>query len=390
VPESWRVPGFVRPIVVITAGYALFQTANHTAVTRDVGSEQRGVVSAMLGLSRNLGLVTGASVMGAVFASASGTSELTTASPERVAAATRSAFAVAAMLVGLALVVALRRRGSTRRPTLPVAGLLAMVVGWGVPVDATAAEGGLEVAAARGPDRYDRAVRAGGDGVWGGQALTLDLRRPGRRVGALLSLDVAERTLGSTWQGTARPGVGVIGNVGRTDLSLSAGYGFVAVHPQAGAWQVEHRLWQSLQADTRLARENPVRLTGRLRLEERALPGSEDLQVRLRVLARGLLPIGRSGWGISLWDEAFARLNDTDASDAGFEQNRVFVGPYYQSAGGVRAEVGYLGVLADRDDGATGEHALFHSHVASLQLTVGLKAFRTERRAARSPRQASA
>ena len=34
----------------------------------DVRPDQRGVISAMLSLSRNLGLITGASVMGAVFA----------------------------------------------------------------------------------------------------------------------------------------------------------------------------------------------------------------------------------------------------------------------------------------------------------------------------------
>lgn len=378
VPESFRVAGFLLPIVVVTAGYAVFQTANNTGVMKDVGDEQRGVVSAMLNLSRNLGLVTGASVMGAVFATATGTSELTTAPPEQVAAGMRSAFVVATVLVLVALLVALARRVSVTRPTLPVAGLLAIAVGWGFAGDATAAQVGLDRGEPSSHAATDPAVHAGDAGVWGGQALTVDLRRPGQRVGALVSLEVAERTLGPTWQGTVRPGLGVLGSIGRTDLSLSAGYGFVAAHPPAGTWQVEHRLWQSLQADTRLAKDNPVRLTGRLRVEERALPGSEDFQVRLRLLVRGLAPIGRSGWGISVWDEAFARLNSIDVSDAGFDQNRVFVGPYYQSAGGVRAEIGYVNVLADRKDGVTGKHALFDSHVASLQLTVGLKAFSPE------------
>ena len=55
-PATLGVAGYVAPIVVITAGYALFQTANNTAVMTDVAPDQRGVVSGMLNLSRNLGL----------------------------------------------------------------------------------------------------------------------------------------------------------------------------------------------------------------------------------------------------------------------------------------------------------------------------------------------
>jgi hypothetical protein len=50
----------------------------------------------MLNLSRNLGLITGASVMGAVFALASATTDITTARPEAVASGMRITFSVAA------------------------------------------------------------------------------------------------------------------------------------------------------------------------------------------------------------------------------------------------------------------------------------------------------
>ena len=90
----------------MTAGYALFQAANNTAVMTDVRADQRGVVSGMLNLSRNLGLITGASVMGAVFALASATSDITTAHPEAVATGMRVTFAVAAVLIVVALVIA--------------------------------------------------------------------------------------------------------------------------------------------------------------------------------------------------------------------------------------------------------------------------------------------
>lgn len=59
----------------------------------------------LLNLSRNLGLVTGASVMGAVFARAAATADIMTASPAAVAGGMRTTFAVAAILIGVALVI---------------------------------------------------------------------------------------------------------------------------------------------------------------------------------------------------------------------------------------------------------------------------------------------
>jgi MFS family permease len=102
-PPSSGIAGYVGPIVVATASYALFQAANNTAVLADVPSDRRGVVSGLLNLSRNLGLVTGASAMGAVFAFASGASGLSAA--DAVATGMRAAFAVAALLVGFVFAV---------------------------------------------------------------------------------------------------------------------------------------------------------------------------------------------------------------------------------------------------------------------------------------------
>ena len=73
----------------------------------DVSANRRGVVSGMLNLARNLGLITGASVMGAVFALASGAGDFTTARPGAVAFGMRITFAVAAALLVVALVIAI-------------------------------------------------------------------------------------------------------------------------------------------------------------------------------------------------------------------------------------------------------------------------------------------
>jgi EmrB/QacA subfamily drug resistance transporter len=112
-PAALGVAGYVTPIVVVTAGYALFQVANNTAVMKDVPPDRRGVVSGMLNLSRNLGLITGASAMGAVFALAAATMDVAAALPDAVAAGMRTTFALAALLVVVALAVAV---GSGARP----------------------------------------------------------------------------------------------------------------------------------------------------------------------------------------------------------------------------------------------------------------------------------
>ena len=65
-----------------------------------------GVISGLLNLSRNLGLITGASLMGAIFSFASGTIDFTKVRPEAIAAGMRSTFTVAAALIVVELVLA--------------------------------------------------------------------------------------------------------------------------------------------------------------------------------------------------------------------------------------------------------------------------------------------
>ncbi len=110
---------YIASLVVVTVGYALFQTANNTAVMTDVHPDQRGVISGLLTLTRNLGLITGASAMGAVFAFASATTDITTAHPDAVGSSMRVTFAVAAILIGAALVIAIGSRAIATRASVP-------------------------------------------------------------------------------------------------------------------------------------------------------------------------------------------------------------------------------------------------------------------------------
>ncbi len=113
-PMSLGVAGYVLPLVALTAGYALFQAANNTSVMVHVRSEQRGVISGLLNLSRNIGLITGASAMGAVFATATRATDMASASPVAIAQGMRMTFGAAAGLILLALGIAYTSRPGGR------------------------------------------------------------------------------------------------------------------------------------------------------------------------------------------------------------------------------------------------------------------------------------
>jgi MFS family permease len=110
-PPTLGVAGYGLAVIVLTPGYQLFQAANNTTTLAHVPPARRGVVSGLLNLSRNLGLITGASVMGAVFAAGVGQAEMAHAAPEALAQGLRLTFALAAglMVTALAIVWAGRR-----------------------------------------------------------------------------------------------------------------------------------------------------------------------------------------------------------------------------------------------------------------------------------------
>jgi len=111
---AFGIAGYMIPLVTLTAGFATFQASNNTGVVTGVEPAQRGVVSGLLNLSRNLGLITGASLMGAVFTMASGARDIALADMDSVASGMHAAFTVATTLIVSALIIALvpSRRGS--------------------------------------------------------------------------------------------------------------------------------------------------------------------------------------------------------------------------------------------------------------------------------------
>ena len=105
-PELIGVVGYIATLALLTPGYQLFQAANNTAVVLSASDDTQGVVSGMLGLSRNLGLIMGSSAMGAIFVMASGTSDIALADSLSVADGFQTAFRFAGGLAVVALVIA--------------------------------------------------------------------------------------------------------------------------------------------------------------------------------------------------------------------------------------------------------------------------------------------
>lgn len=111
VPNMIGVAGYIFSIMVLTPGYQLFQAANNTAALADVATDRRGTVSGLLGLSRNVGLIAGASLMGMLFAFGVGTTDIAHASGVAIASGMSLTFAIAGTATLSALATTFRLRG---------------------------------------------------------------------------------------------------------------------------------------------------------------------------------------------------------------------------------------------------------------------------------------
>ncbi|MFJ5470784.1 MFS transporter [Pectobacterium carotovorum] len=102
-PNLLGVTGYILAIIVLTPGYQLFQAANNTATLAEVPGNQRGTVSGLLNLSRNIGLIAGASIMGQVFALGVGAEDFTHAAPASLANGMQLTFFLAGAMVLVAI-----------------------------------------------------------------------------------------------------------------------------------------------------------------------------------------------------------------------------------------------------------------------------------------------
>ncbi len=108
-PQWFGLWGYGLALVLLTPGFQIFLAANNTVTMQTVAEDQRGVLSGLLGLSRNLGFVTGASAVSSLFAFTLGEVELAKADPSLIAHAFTVTFLIATLLPVTALIVDLVR-----------------------------------------------------------------------------------------------------------------------------------------------------------------------------------------------------------------------------------------------------------------------------------------
>lgn len=98
-PRFLGVAGYIAALMVLTPGFQLFLAANSTTLLLPAAEGQRGLLSGLLGLSRNLGFMTGASVMATLFAVATGSEEIAQSAPHVIGDAFTTTFLVASAAI---------------------------------------------------------------------------------------------------------------------------------------------------------------------------------------------------------------------------------------------------------------------------------------------------
>jgi Protein of unknown function (DUF2490) len=122
-------------------------------------------------------------------------------------------------------------------------------------------------------------------------------------------------------------------------LSLAQGYVWATVFgPKV---TTEHYLIQQALLQNEFPR---IRLTQRIRLEERFLPDQSDAAVRARYLLRTAYLFGKhKDWSLVCWDDIFINLNSLSREvKSGLDQNRIFLGMNHQFNEKVLLEGGYM------------------------------------------------
>lgn len=103
--NAWGVTGYLAGILLITTGYASFTSANNTSIMKKSAEGRRGTISGLLNLSRNVGLLIGASVMGAIFSRVSGIGEIASAATSSAILGLHATYTCAAFLIIVSLAI---------------------------------------------------------------------------------------------------------------------------------------------------------------------------------------------------------------------------------------------------------------------------------------------
>lgn len=116
-PGLFGLVGYLGAVAVLTPGYQLFQAANNTAALAEVRREQWGAAAGLLALSRNMGLIVGASAMSSLFAFGVGQEDILKASASMIASGQQVVFGVACLFMLVALAFGFRQSSAPRTAT---------------------------------------------------------------------------------------------------------------------------------------------------------------------------------------------------------------------------------------------------------------------------------
>ncbi len=106
-PVHIGITGYIVSLIMLTPCFQLFLTGNNTAIINAAPEDQRGIISGLMGLSRNLGFMTGASVMATIFISSLGQQDLVHATVSSVGSAFTVTLLTAAGLALVSLIITL-------------------------------------------------------------------------------------------------------------------------------------------------------------------------------------------------------------------------------------------------------------------------------------------
>lgn len=177
-------------------------------------------------------------------------------------------------------------------------------------------------------------------GVWNAAFMQAPLHDEGES-GARLWLDLHARRDSTKLTGIIRPAIG-------WDLSeqttIYAGYAAIPAWVPGEGTTIEHRIWQQAMWSATLGQ---VGIGLRPRLEQRFADEIDGVGLRLRFFERIQLKLP-DPWAVVVWDEVFVAINESGFVPAGFDQNRLFVGPALRVSP-MRFEFGFLDQLLLRE-----------------------------------------
>jgi hypothetical protein len=130
---------------------------------------------------------------------------------------------------------------------------------------------------------------------------------------------------------------------------FSVWQGYAYIPALSSSFNDEHRIFQ--QGLLR-HQAGQLDLTHRTRFEERFIENTDSTSFRLRHLLRVTYPLGKQKkWYLASSDEVFFNMNSVGSGpNAGFDQNRAFVGIGRKLKQHLQVEAGYMNNFLNRQD----------------------------------------